>query len=83
MSLAIVAACTPDDVEVDIVDENYEDIDFDDPVDLVGITTFTYQAKRAYEIADEHKKRGAAVVMGEYMHLFGQRRFFNTQMRWL
>jgi radical SAM superfamily enzyme YgiQ (UPF0313 family) len=64
LSLAILAAYTPSEFDVDIVDENIEQINFDDKVDMVGITAFTHQAKRAYEIADEYRKRNVTVVMG-------------------
>ena len=64
LSLPTIAACTPFDVEVVITDENAEEIDFDEDVDLVGITGMTCVIPRAYEIADEYRKRGVPVVMG-------------------
>lgn len=64
LSLAILATETPDDFEVKIVDENVEDIDFDEEVDLVGITAFTFQTRRAYEIASKFREKNTKVVMG-------------------
>jgi len=64
LALPTIAALTPADVEVEITDENIEQIDFDEDVDLVGITCNTWLAPRAYEIADEFRKRGAIVVLG-------------------
>jgi len=64
LSLPTIAALTPGDVEVEITDENIEQIDFDEDVDLVGITCNTWLAPRAYEIADEFRKRGVTVVLG-------------------
>lgn len=64
LSLATVAALTPSDVEVNIIDENVEDIDFNMTTGLVGITASTFLAPRAYEIADEFRKRGVIVVLG-------------------
>ena len=63
-SLLAVAALTPKDIEVEIIDENIEELDFDKKADLVGITTMTASAPRAYEIADEFRKRGMPVVIG-------------------
>ena len=64
ITLPLLAALTPSDFEVDIVSESFDDINFDDKVDLVGITAYTSRALRAYEIADEFRKRGVYVVMG-------------------
>ena len=58
LSLPTLAGLTPKDIEVEIIDENIEPIDFNDKVDLVGISFFTAFANRAYEIADEFKKKG-------------------------
>ncbi len=66
MPLAIptVAALTPRGVDIRIVDENIEEIPFDCDCDLVGITVMTLQATRAYEIADEFRRRGKKVILG-------------------
>ncbi|NCN04802.1 MAG: B12-binding domain-containing radical SAM protein [Spirochaetales bacterium] len=63
-ALPTVAGLTPDRHIVSICDENYETIDFSAPVDLVGLTGMTQQAPRAYEIADEFRRRGVYVAMG-------------------
>ncbi|MCP4686604.1 MAG: radical SAM protein, partial [Desulfobacterales bacterium] len=61
----VFAATLPDDVEVVFVDENLEAIDFDDPVDLVGISMMlTIQVKRGWAIADAYRKRGVKVIFG-------------------
>jgi len=59
-----VAALTPDDVDVSVIDEYVDTVDFDADIDLVGVTGLTCHAPRAYEIADEFKRRGKTVVMG-------------------
>uniref|UniRef100_A0A7C6A9B6 B12-binding domain-containing radical SAM protein n=1 Tax=candidate division WOR-3 bacterium TaxID=2052148 RepID=A0A7C6A9B6_UNCW3 len=64
LSLGIIGALTPKDVSVYYIDENVEEIDFDDGADLVGITAMTPTAPRAYKIATEFRKRGAKVVLG-------------------
>lgn len=63
-TLATLAGLTPPDIEVKLVDDRFERIDFDEPTDLVGITVRTHTALHAYEIADEFRKRGRKVVLG-------------------
>ncbi len=61
----VFAATLPEHVEVDFVDENLETIDFDDPVDFVGISMMlTVQVKRGWEIADSYRKKGIKVIFG-------------------
>jgi radical SAM superfamily enzyme YgiQ (UPF0313 family) len=64
LNLPNIAAVTPPDVEVKIVDEAFEKINFEEKVDLVGVTAQTPVAPRAYQIAKEFKKKGTLVVMG-------------------
>lgn len=64
LSLPALAALTPPDVEVRIVDECVEGVDFDEPADLVGISLMTYMAPRGYEIAAAFRSRGTKVVLG-------------------
>lgn len=64
LGLAIIAALTPPDVEVSITDENILDIDFQKVANLVGITTMTITAQRAYQIADTFRARGVKVILG-------------------
>ena len=64
LTLPYLAALTPPAGEVTIVNELIQDIDFSEPVDLVGITAYTNNVLRAYEIADEYRKRKVPVVMG-------------------
>jgi len=63
LGLGIVAALTPDDWEVKLIDENFEDFVYED-ADIVGITAFTSTAKRAYEIALAYRDKKIPVVMG-------------------
>ena len=64
LTLAYLAALTPQDWEVVLHDECEGLVDFDEPVDLVGISTRTYLAPRAFAIAKEYRKRNIPVVMG-------------------
>lgn len=64
LNLAILAALTPGDIEVQIVDESIEPIDFDTDADLIGITAMTNMAPAAYYLADKFRARGKTVVLG-------------------
>jgi radical SAM superfamily enzyme YgiQ (UPF0313 family) len=66
-----VAAAMPPFVETRIVDEDVEPVDFDVDADLVGITFMTFNAPRAYEIADRFRKeKGRTVIVGGYHPTF-------------
>jgi radical SAM superfamily enzyme YgiQ (UPF0313 family) len=66
LSLGYVSACTPEGWDVELIDEQCEgQLDYGRiDADLVGITAFTTQAPRAYQIASEFRTRGIPVVMG-------------------
>ncbi len=64
LTIATLAGITPPDVEVEAVDDRIEEIDYDAPRDLVGISVKTFTARRAYQIADEFRKRGVPVILG-------------------
>lgn len=64
LSLQQVAAVTPDNWEVTLVDESQDPIPNGRAFDLVGITAMTHQATRAYEIADQFRREGVPVIMG-------------------
>ncbi len=64
LQLPTIAALTPPHVQVQIVDDRHERIDYDGEVDLVGITCMTETAGRAYDIADEFRRRGIPVILG-------------------
>jgi radical SAM superfamily enzyme YgiQ (UPF0313 family) len=61
----VFAAALPDYVDIDFVDENLEEIDFDEHVDMVGISMMlTVQVKRGWEIADKYRAQGVKVIFG-------------------
>ena len=66
LGLLVLAGLTPPEWEITIVDENRSVPDYSamPRPDLVGITAFTSQANRAYEVAAEFRRRGVSVVMG-------------------
>lgn len=64
LAFSMLAAVTPKQHIVNMLDENYQNIDFNVECDIVGITAMTPDAPRAYEIADEFRKRNKIVVIG-------------------
>jgi radical SAM superfamily enzyme YgiQ (UPF0313 family) len=66
LNLMVLAGLTPAGWDITIVDENLEVPDYAamPRPDLVGITAFTSQANRAYELADYFRGQGVPVVMG-------------------
>jgi radical SAM superfamily enzyme YgiQ (UPF0313 family) len=66
LSLATIAALTPAGFNTRIVDENIEEIDFNEEYDLVGITGNTYHINQAKEIANKFSERNVPVVCGGY-----------------
>ena len=64
MSLPVLASLTPPGVEIRLIDENIEPVDFAEPADLVAISCMTASAPRGYEIADRFRDRNVPVVMG-------------------
>lgn len=65
LAIPILAALTPENVDIRLTDDNIGDsIDFDEKINCVAISCFTPQAQRAYEIADEYRKRGTKVILG-------------------
>jgi len=66
LTLQQVAAITPPEHDVEIVDERYKSINFDKKYDLVGISCLTYNSIRGYEIAAIFRKQRIPVIFGGY-----------------
>jgi radical SAM superfamily enzyme YgiQ (UPF0313 family) len=66
LGLLVLAGQTPPEWDVTVIDENTSLPDYASMrrPDLVGITAFTSQATRAYEIAADWRAWGVPVVMG-------------------
>lgn len=66
LGLLALAALTPPEWEITVLDENLGAPDYQllPRPDLVGVTAFTSQACRAYELAADFRTRGVPVVMG-------------------
>lgn len=66
LALPILKALMTDDVEVRIVNENYEDIPYDEYWDLVGITVMFHVSPCAIEIAKKFRKQGIKIAFGGF-----------------
>lgn len=65
LTLSLLAGMTPEEHDVKIIEEVHDGIiDFDQEVDVVGISIMTQTAIRGYEIANEFKKRDKKVIFG-------------------
>jgi radical SAM superfamily enzyme YgiQ (UPF0313 family) len=64
LGLYVVAALTPRDVEVRVVDEAIENLDDSPKPDLVGISVQAPIAPYAYELAERFRRKGIPVVLG-------------------
>lgn len=64
LGLLTVAACTPEDIEVEVSDEYVEPIPWNTDADLIALSAKTSAVMHAYEVADEFRKRGKKVVLG-------------------
>ena len=64
LALSTLAGMTPDDIDIELIDERIDELPEIYEADLVGITIETYTAKRAYSIAKKIRKQGVKVVMG-------------------
>jgi len=66
LAMGILAALTPDGVEISFYDDRIEEIPSDDMPDLVALSVETFTAKRSYDIARNYRQKGVLVVMGGY-----------------
>ena len=63
LGLGIIATLTPDDWEVELIDENFDSFEYRE-ADLVGITALTSSVTRAYEIATIYEEKGIPTILG-------------------
>jgi len=64
ITLPYLAALTPPEHEVSYVDEIIADVDLEAETDVVGLTAMGPQIARAYDLADDFRRRGRKVVLG-------------------
>jgi radical SAM superfamily enzyme YgiQ (UPF0313 family) len=65
-ALPLLAALTPVEHRITLIDENVEPIDFDrcSQANIVGVTGMVVQRQRMYEILSELKRRGVYTTVG-------------------
>jgi radical SAM superfamily enzyme YgiQ (UPF0313 family) len=63
LHLGILAALSKGH-DVKVVDQDWDEVPFDEPFDLVGLTVTTFSSQRAFDIADAFRQQGVKVVMG-------------------
>jgi radical SAM superfamily enzyme YgiQ (UPF0313 family) len=64
LGLATLAGYLSTDDDVTIQDEHVETLDLNDTPDLVAIEVYITSARRAYQLADHYRSRGAHVALG-------------------
>ena len=64
MALPLLAAITPRECQVRLIDEAIEEVDLNLEADLVGFSVMTPTSSRAYSLADHFRSRRMMVVMG-------------------
>jgi radical SAM superfamily enzyme YgiQ (UPF0313 family) len=64
LTLPYLAALTPKDWDVTLVDEQLQEIDFNAKPDLVAITSWTVHSIRGYDVARKFRDHGIPVIMG-------------------
>jgi len=65
-ALPLLAAYAPEDIEMELVEDCFEPVNYDDPAEVVAISAQVMQIKRAIDMADEFRKRGKVVLLGGY-----------------
>jgi radical SAM superfamily enzyme YgiQ (UPF0313 family) len=73
LTLPYLAALTPPGWEITLLDEQLDPVGFDGRFDLVAISSSTLNSYRAYDIADEFRRRRVPVIIG------GPHTFFHAE----
>ena len=66
LALPTLKALTPEDIYVRVLDENHEEIPYDEHWDLVGITVMLHVSSMAKEISRKFREQGIKVIMGGF-----------------
>ncbi len=64
LGLQTVASVTPKEHQIDFIDEYLDPLDYKSDADIIALSAKTSCVTRAYQVADEYKRRGHTVVMG-------------------
>ena len=66
LAIGVLSAMTPENWGQTFFDDRQEEIDYDQPTDIVAISVETYSARRAYQIAAAYRTKGVTVILGGY-----------------
>lgn len=64
ITMSVLAALTPEETEISYTDEFVDEISLKESSDAVCISLNTFQALRAYDLADSFRKKGIKVILG-------------------
>ena len=64
LGLLTVAACTPREVDIEVIDEYFGELDFDHDTDVIALSAKTSCAPKAYDVAQRYRARGKRVILG-------------------
>jgi len=64
LSLPILAALTPSEHDVTMVEEEFDPLPDSERWDVVGLTAMTANVRRAYQLALRFRRHGARVILG-------------------
>ncbi len=67
LALPLLAALTPNDVDVELCYETIEEVPFDTDADLIGISSMGHAVMRTIDLAKRFRELGKTVVLGGYM----------------
>jgi len=80
LAIPMLAAVTPREHEIIMIDENYQKINFDEKCDIVGISVLTKTAIRSYQIAKIFREKKYRLFLGDYTHRYYLRKQNNMQI---
>lgn len=66
LAIAVISALTPPSIEKQFYDDRLENINYEEPTDLVALSVETFTARRANQIAARYRQKGIPVVMGGF-----------------
>jgi radical SAM superfamily enzyme YgiQ (UPF0313 family) len=73
LGLMVVAALTPRDLQVEIIDEHTQKLNLNTDADIVGINVNACSSRRAYHISEQFRKKGRKVILGGFHVTFNQK----------
>lgn len=66
-ALIVLAGYLPKEIDLELVEDCFEEIPYEDPCDIVAISAQVMQIDRAIDIAKKFKEKGKIIIMGGYL----------------